>query len=281
MDRRKIPIVVISDVHLGTYGCHSKELTNYLRSIQPDILVLNGDIIDVWQFTKNYFPASHMQVLKELFKLMSLGTKIYYITGNHDDVFRKYSDLYLGNLVLTDKLLLEVEGKRVWMFHGDVFDHTTKGNAKILARLGGKGYDLLILLNRSINYVLNVLGMERVSFSKKVKQGVKRAIAWIDNFETTAAEIAINQKYHVVICGHIHSPQKRVVANTQGSVLYLNSGDWVENCTALEYQNNNWNIFYYFNSDLVSTVQDKIKNEKHLVPDVVVENLVLQFNKIH
>lgn len=279
MVRRQIPIVVVSDVHLGTYGCHARELVSYLRSIQPEVLVLNGDIIDVWQFSKNYFPASHMQVLKELFKLMSLGTKIYYITGNHDDVFRKYSDLQLGNLVLTDKLLMKVDGKTVWMFHGDVFDHTTKGYAKILAKLGGKGYDLLILLNRSVNYMLNTLGMERVSFSKKVKQGVKKAIAWIDNFETTAAEIAINQNYHTVICGHIHSPQKRVVANTNGSVLYLNSGDWVENCTALEYENENWNIFNYFNSDLATVSSDTIKKENHLVPDLVSANMFLQFKK--
>lgn len=279
MVRRKIPIVVISDVHLGTYGCHARELVSYLRSIHPEVLVLNGDIIDVWQFSKNYFPASHMQVLKELFKLMSLGTKIYYITGNHDDVFRKYSDLQLGNLVLTDKLLMKVDGKTVWMFHGDVFDHTTKGYAKILAKLGGKGYDLLILLNRSINYLLNTLGMERVSFSKKVKQGVKKAIAWIDNFETTAAEIAINQNYHTVICGHIHTPQKRVVANTNGSVLYLNSGDWVENCTALEYENENWNIFNYFNSDLATVSSDTIKKESHNVADLVSANMLLQFKK--
>lgn len=250
MERRTLPIAVISDVHLGTYGCHAKELIAYLRSIEPVHLILNGDIIDVWQFSKNYFPESHMQVLKELFNLMSLGTKIYYITGNHDDVFRKYSDLKLGNLMLCDKLLMEIDGHKTWFFHGDVFDHTTKGYAKILAKLGGKGYDLLILLNRGINKILNLFGMERVSFSKRVKAGVKKAISWIDDFETTAAEIAIQNKYQTVVCGHIHTPQKRTVANIHGSVLYLNSGDWVENCTALEYIDGEWSIFSFFESNL-------------------------------
>ena len=118
--RRKVDLVVISDVHLGTYGCHAKELTEYLKSIQPNILVLNGDIIDGWAFSKSYFPGSHHQVLLEIMNLLSLGTIVYYITGNHDEVLRKFSDLNLGNFNLVDKLVLQLDGKRAWIFHGDI-----------------------------------------------------------------------------------------------------------------------------------------------------------------
>ncbi|MEX0635765.1 MAG: UDP-2,3-diacylglucosamine diphosphatase, partial [Ferruginibacter sp.] len=121
MLKRAIDVVVISDVHLGTYGCHANELLSYLKSISPQILVLNGDIIDGWQFSKRYFPFSHMSVVKEIFSMATKGTRVVYITGNHDESLRRYSDLLLGNFLLTDKFLLEIDGKSTWIFHGDVF----------------------------------------------------------------------------------------------------------------------------------------------------------------
>ena len=101
MKKRKVELVVISDVHLGTYGCHAKELLAYLSSIKPKTLILNGDIIDIWQFRKSYFPQSHLKVIKKIISLSSKGTKVYYLTGNHDEFLRKFTDLHLGNLSLT------------------------------------------------------------------------------------------------------------------------------------------------------------------------------------
>ncbi|MES2330564.1 MAG: UDP-2,3-diacylglucosamine diphosphatase [Bacteroidota bacterium] len=245
MERRPIEVVVMSDLHLGTYGCHAREIVQYLKSITPQLLVLNGDIIDGWQFSKNYFPAAHMQVIKEIMSLMSKGTRVIYITGNHDEMLRRYSDIQLGNLQLTDKVVLEINGKKTWIFHGDVFDATTKGSAKILAKLGGHGYDFLIVLNRMINHLLKFFGREKMSLSKKVKNGVKQAVSWIGNFEQTAAELAIEKGYDYVICGHIHQPQKRLVVTKDGKVTYLNSGDWIENLTSLEYNNGEWDIYHY------------------------------------
>lgn len=243
--KRKIPLVVISDVHLGTYGCHAAELLQYLKSIQPKTLVLNGDIIDMWNFSKSYFPASHMNVLRHIIKMSTSGTRVIYITGNHDEVLRKYSDLILGNFELVDKLILDLNGKKAWIFHGDVFDSSTQGYAKIIAKIGGKGYDLLILINSFLNWVLVLIGKEKRSFSKKIKDSVKKAVSFITNFETTAAEIAIDKKYDYVVCGHIHKPQMKVVKNENGSVMYLNSGDWVENLTALEFKKSKWSIYEY------------------------------------
>ena len=118
MQKRFVEIAVISDVHLGTYGCHAKELLNYLQSINPKILVLNGDIIDGWQFSKRYFPVSHLQVIKEFMSLVTKGTQVFYITGNHDEVLRRYSDIELGNFKLTDKVVLDIDGKKLGFFMG-------------------------------------------------------------------------------------------------------------------------------------------------------------------
>lgn len=243
--QRDLQLLVISDVHLGTYGCHAKELLHYLKTVNPKTLVLNGDIIDMWNFSKSYFPAAHMDVLRYIMKMASRGTRVIYITGNHDEMLRKYTDLILGNLEIVDKLLLDIDGKSAWIFHGDVFDASVKGSAKLLARLGGKGYDLLILINRLINRLLHLMGRDKMSFSKKVKDSVKKAVAFVSNFETTATDIAIDKNYDYVICGHIHVPQMKDVVTPKGKVTYLNSGDWVENLTALEYDQGKWEIFHY------------------------------------
>jgi UDP-2,3-diacylglucosamine pyrophosphatase LpxH len=252
MERRKVDVVVMSDLHLGTFGCHAKEIVNYLKSIQPEILVLNGDIIDGWQFNKRYFPVAHMQVIKEIMSLLGKGSQVIYITGNHDEMLRRYSDIQIGNFQLTDKMVMEINGKMTWIFHGDVFDATTKGSAKLLAKLGGHGYDLLIMINSFINWCLRVMGREKMSFSKKVKNSVKKAVAWISNFEQTAAELAIEKKYDYVICGHIHQPQKRVIETKDGKVVYLNSGDWIENLTCLEYSNSEWSVYHYDDKQFAS-----------------------------
>jgi UDP-2,3-diacylglucosamine pyrophosphatase LpxH len=257
MEKRQPDVVIISDLHLGTYGCHAKEIVNYLKSISPRILILNGDIIDGWQFSKRYFPASHMQVIKQIITLLSNGTRVIYITGNHDEMLRRYSDIQLGNFQLVDKLVMEINGKMTWIFHGDVFDASTKGSAKLIAKLGGHGYDLLILLNRFVNWCLKMTGREKMSFSKKVKNSVKKAVAWISNFEQVAAELAIEKKYDYIICGHIHQPQKRMIETKKGKVLYLNSGDWIENLTALEYYQGEWNIYHYHEKDFSNTGSKK------------------------
>lgn len=265
MKKRAVDVVVLSDLHLGTYGCHAKEIVNYLKSISPRILILNGDIIDGWQFSKRYFPASHMQVIKEIMGLLSSGTRVIYITGNHDEMLRRYSDIEIGNFQLTDKLVMELNGKMTWIFHGDVFDASTKGSARLLAKFGGHGYDMLILLNRFINWCLKLMKKEKMSFSKKIKNSVKKAVKWISDFEQTAARLAIEKKYDYIICGHIHQPQKKVIETEKGKVVYLNSGDWIENLTALEYINHEWNIYQYHEKDYPSA---KVVNIDKRLPEL-------------
>jgi UDP-2,3-diacylglucosamine pyrophosphatase LpxH len=263
--KREVDLVVISDVHLGTYGCHAEELLRYLKSIKPQKLILNGDIIDIWQFSKHYWPDAHMKVIKQIVSMMSKGVEVYYLTGNHDEMLRKFSDFSIGTFRLMDKLVLEIDGKKAWFFHGDVFDVTMQ-HSKWLAKLGGLGYDLLIVLNRAANYISEkILHKGKISLSKKIKNSVKSAVSFISNFENTASEIAIENKYHYVVCGHIHQPEIKKIETEKGTVTYLNSGDWVENLTSLEYHEKVWKLYTYNAAELPQeNVLESIEQEMQL-----------------
>ncbi|MFN8396964.1 MAG: UDP-2,3-diacylglucosamine diphosphatase [Bacteroidia bacterium] len=243
--KRKVDLVVISDVHLGTYGCHATELLHYLQSIEPGEVILNGDIIDVWQFSKRYWPDSHMQLVQHLLGMVAQGIPVHYLTGNHDELLRRFAGFRFGSLQIANKLVKTLSnGQKAWFFHGDVFDVTMQ-NSKWLAKLGGWGYDALIVLNRAANSILEATGQGKFSLSKKIKNSVKSAVSYISSFEQTAAEMAIFHGHDVVVCGHIHQPTMQTIETRHGAVTYLNSGDWVENLTALEYHDGEWTLFHY------------------------------------
>jgi UDP-2,3-diacylglucosamine pyrophosphatase LpxH len=255
--KRELDLVILSDVHLGTYGCHAKELNNYLKSIKVGTLILNGDFIDMWQFRKRYFPKEHLQVIQRILKMSAKGTKVYYITGNHDDALRRYSDFSSGNIHLRDKLEIQLNGKSYWIFHGDIFDVFIK-YSPFIAKLGGFSYDWLIYINRLVNKVRGVFGYARMSFTKKLKDSVKRAVSFIHDFENHAIRLGIDKGYDYVVCGHIHKPQIREAKNEKGSIIYLNSGDWIENLTALEYKWGTWSLYEYNEADF-QVVNSKLR----------------------
>jgi UDP-2,3-diacylglucosamine pyrophosphatase LpxH len=269
---RKLDLVVISDTHLGTYGCQAKELYQYLKSIKPDKLIINGDFIDIWQFKKNYFPKDHLKIIKRIITLASKGTEVIYITGNHDELLRKFANFKLGNFELVNKKFLILDTKKVWIFHGDVFDASVQ-HSKWIAKLGGVGYDWLIRINSISNWILQKLGREKYSFSKRIKASVKKAVKFIGDFEKTAAELAIENKYDYVICGHIHQPQIKKIVTQKGECTYLNSGDWVENLTALEYNEGEWSLYTYekehYKNQEVDLEETDLKEINTLLRDVV------------
>jgi UDP-2,3-diacylglucosamine pyrophosphatase LpxH len=275
LKKRKVELVVISDVHLGTFGSHAKELLNYLNSIKPKTLVLNGDIIDIWQFRKSYFPAVHLKVIKKIISLASKGTKIYYITGNHDELLRKFSGTSMGNISILDKLVLELDDKKAWIFHGDVFDLSVQ-HSKWIAKLGGFGYDYLIVINRFVNWCLHKIGKEPYSFSKKIKASVKKAVKHISDFETTATDLAIEKQYDYVVCGHIHDPKIIEKSNKNGATIYLNSGDWVENLTALEYNTKRWRLYRY--SECNYTEEEDLLEMETNISQQIVASIVFSKN---
>ena len=249
-------VAIISDVHLGTFGCRANELSRYLSTIDPTILVLNGDIIDIWQFSKKYWPAGHMQVIKQITSMLSRGVKVYYITGNHDEMLRRFENFSIRDFHIVNKMVIHHDNNtRSWIFHGDVFDVIMK-HSKWLAKLGAVGYDTLIYINSFINYISKKMGKGKISLSKKIKNSVKSAVKYVNNFEETAADIAIEKGYDYVICGHIHQPANRMINTSKGSVNYLNSGDWIENLTALEYEKNSWKIYHYSEDMRVNELTD-------------------------
>jgi UDP-2,3-diacylglucosamine pyrophosphatase LpxH len=274
--KRDVELVILSDIHLGTYGCHAEELFRYLKTIRPKRIVLNGDIIDMWQFSKHYWPKSHMQVIKHITGLLAKNTRIIYLTGNHDEMLRKFSGFRLGSFRIDNKVVLKLNGKRVWIFHGDVFDVTMR-YSKWLARLGAVGYDSLIIINAIVNWCLTKIGREKISLSKRVKDGVKSAVKFINDFENTAADIAIENKYDYVICGHIHQPEFRKIKTEKGEVLYLNSGDWVESLTALEYDGKNWSIYRYREDKVAQSIKLPKRVKHKLDNDLIFKDLVNQF----
>lgn len=206
------------------------------------------------------------------------GVEIIYITGNHDEMLRKFSDTTIGNISIVDKKVLNLDGKKAWFFHGDVFDVSIQ-NAKWLAKLGGYGYDLLILLNRTVNWFLEKMGKEKYSLSKRIKNSVKGAIKYINDFEKTASDLAIENGYDFVICGHIHQPKMVTIENKWGQTTYLNSGDWVENFTALEYQFKRWKIYNYNNDKLRAFYADEDVKDME-VKDLIAAITVVKPEKV-
>ena len=211
--KRKVDVVVISDIHLGTYGCHAKELLHYLNSIKPKKVILDLD-----------------------------------------------------------------NEKKAWVFHGDVFDVTMQ-HSKWLAKLGAIGYDTLILINRLANFIsAKIFKKGKLSLSKKIKNSVKSALKYINNFEQTAADIGIFQKYNYVICGHIHHPEMKEISNKDGSIVYLNSGDWIENLTSLEYNNGEWSIYRFDENETQKMLREEPAQESELNNNELFNNLLEEFN---
>ncbi len=276
--KRRLDILVISDVHLGTYGCHARELLHYLKTVKPKTVILNGDIIDIWQFSKRYWPKQHMKVIKYFMEWITKGVKIYYVTGNHDEMLRKFTGFKMGSFRIVDKVVLELDNeKKAWFFHGDVFDVTMQ-HSKWLAKLGAAGYDTLILINRFVNFISEkVFKRGKVSLSKKIKNSVKSAVKFINSFEQTAANIGISNKYNYVVCGHIHQPEIREIENEEGKIIYLNSGDWIENLTALEYVNGEWSM-YKFEDMHMETNDGQPLEEDELDSGKLFNNMLAEFN---
>jgi UDP-2,3-diacylglucosamine pyrophosphatase LpxH len=211
---------------------------------------------------------------------MSKGVKIHYITGNHDEMLRKFVGFKMGSLQIVNKVILELDdGKKAWFFHGDVFDVTMQ-HSKWLAKLGAVGYDTLIVINRFANFISEkIFKKGKLSLSKKIKNSVKSAVKFVNNFEQTAADIAISNHYDYVVCGHIHQPEIRGIENDQGKVMYLNSGDWIENLTALEYTDGVWRIFKFDENEMKLQMLHE-NEEEELDNNKLFDNLVEEFNSM-
>jgi UDP-2,3-diacylglucosamine pyrophosphatase LpxH len=224
--------VFISDTHLGTRGCRSDFLADFLERVRFDHLFLVGDIVDGWRLRKSwYWDAAHDAVLRLVLNHARAGAAVTYLPGNHDEMLRRW--LPLGLEVAGIRLRDEAEhvtadGRRLLVLHGDQFDSVVR-YAPVLALLGDWAYTAALELNRWFNIVRRRLGYPYWSLSSWLKRQVKGAVRAIDRFEHALADEARARGFDGVVCGHIHHPEMRTV----DGVLYLNDGDWVESCTAL------------------------------------------------
>jgi UDP-2,3-diacylglucosamine pyrophosphatase LpxH len=216
-------------------------------------------------------------VVKQLISFIAKDIPVYYIPGNHDEMLRKFKDFQLGSLKITNKLSLKIDDKRVWIFHGDVFDVVMQ-NSKWLARLGAIGYDTLILINGFVNFISKKMGRGKVSFSKKVKNSVKSAVKFINDFETTVCDIAAENNYDFVICGHIHHPEIKDMTTGNGNVVYMNSGDWIENLTSLEYAGGSWSIYSYAADPVAQAIDINKKKQSKETAKTLMASLMMELN---
>ncbi|MFW2851577.1 UDP-2,3-diacylglucosamine diphosphatase [Sphingomonas sp. TX0543] len=228
--RRRYRTIWISDIHLGTRGCNAQMLIDFLDHVDSQTMYLVGDIIDGWQLRKRFFwPAAHNDVIWRLMKRARRGTRMIYIPGNHDEMFRQFAGLDFGGIQIRRKAIHETaDGRRLLVLHGDEFDAITLSH-RWLAHVGDAAYNVLMTLNRWVSAVRRRFGMPYWSLSKHAKAKVKNAVAFISRFEEIVAEAAGSRGVDGVVCGHIHTAEMREIAG----IAYYNDGDWVEGCTAL------------------------------------------------
>jgi UDP-2,3-diacylglucosamine pyrophosphatase LpxH len=245
MNRIYYPTVVLSDIHLGTSFSKTVEVTDFLKSIDCDRLILNGDIIDGWHLRKKSHKAwntKHISFFRVIMKMMeNFGTEIIYVRGNHDDFLDNIMPVDFFNLKIVKDFVHESNGRKYYVTHGDIFDNVTS-NMKWLSKLGDIGYTALLHINKYYNCYRRFRGKSYYSFAQTVKQKVKSAVSYISDFEESLVNLARTKHCDGIICGHIHHPENKYYDD----IHYLNSGDWIDSLSALvQDESGDWNIVYY------------------------------------
>jgi UDP-2,3-diacylglucosamine pyrophosphatase LpxH len=228
--RRKFRTIWISDVHLGTRGCNAELLINFLDNTDSEVMYLVGDIIDGWRLKKRfYWPATHNDIVWRILKRAKRGTRIVYIPGNHDEMFRQFTGLNFGGVEIRRAAFHDTaDGRRLMVLHGDEFDAVMLAH-RWLAFVGDAAYTAIMALNRWVNVVRRRFELPYWSLSKMAKHKVKNAVEFISRYEQIVARAAAQRGVDGVVCGHIHTAEFREF----GGIEYWNDGDWVEGCNAL------------------------------------------------
>lgn len=241
----KYKSIFISDIHLGTKFSQAEVLLDFFKKNESENLFLVGDIIDGWAVKRKFrWYQSHSNVVQRILKKAKKGTKVYFITGNHDDFIRPFTPLLLGDsLEIVNEIDYDsINGKKYLVTHGDFFDMITV-TKKWLAVLGDYGYDFLLHINFVFHKIFKLLHIKtKWSLSKYVKDHIKKSVNFINDYEKILSTHAKKKGYDGVICGHIHKAEKRTISEIE----YFNCGDWVESCTALvETMDGDWEILYW------------------------------------
>ncbi|MEP4894756.1 UDP-2,3-diacylglucosamine diphosphatase [Parasphingorhabdus sp.] len=229
-DRTRYRTIWISDIHLGTRGCNADLLIDFLDHVDSDTLYLVGDIIDGWRLKKKfYWPDGHNDIIWRILKRAKRETRIVYIPGNHDEMFRQFTGLNFGGVEIRRHAIHETaDGRRLLVMHGDEFDTVMLAH-RWIAFVGDAAYTTLMRINWLVNAFRRRMDLPYWSLSKVAKHKVKNAIEFIGHFEELVAKAAQNRGVDGVVCGHIHTAEMRQIEGIE----YYNDGDWVEGCTAL------------------------------------------------
>ena len=229
-DVRHVRTLFISDVHLGSKAARADYLLDFLRHHEAETIILIGDIVDGWRLKRSwYWPQSANDVVQKLLRKARKGTRIVYVPGNHDEFLRDFPGMHFGGIEVAERMMHEgADGRRYLVLHGDEFDVVVR-NARLLAYLGDWAYDAAIVINIGLAAIRRRLCMPYWSFSALAKLQVKHAVNFIGEFQRVVAEEARKHDADGVICGHIHHA---VIEDIDG-IRYINSGDWVESCTAI------------------------------------------------
>jgi UDP-2,3-diacylglucosamine pyrophosphatase LpxH len=232
--RRSYRTIWISDVHLGTKGCNAGLLIDFLDNVDSETLYLVGDIIDGWRLKKKfYWPAAHNDIVWRIMKRARRGTRVVYIPGNHDEMFRQFTGLNFGGIEIRRAAFHDTaDGRRLMVLHGDEFDAVMLSH-RWLAFVGDHAYHLVMRLNLAVNVVRRRLGMPYWSLSMAAKHKVKNAVEFIGKYEEVVARAAGERGVDGVVCGHIHTAEFRQFEHHGRAIEYWNDGDWVEGCNAL------------------------------------------------
>jgi len=239
---KKYKTIVVSDLHLGTLDSKTKELVEFLDSNSCQTLIMAGDIVDGWALKRGgKWKNKHMKCIRHIMKLSENNTNVIWIRGNHDDFLKDWLGFEIGNFKIVENYELVSNDKKFLVLHGDIFDvFITK--MRWLSMIGSRAYDLALFINRVYNMYRKLRKKPYFSISKVMKDNVKKATMFVSNFETHVINLAKTNKYDGIICGHIHSPK---IENIDG-LMYFNSGDWVENMSALvEHHNGKWELIIY------------------------------------
>ena len=228
----KYKSIFISDIHLGTHGCQADHLIKFLKNNTCENLFLVGDVIDGWRLKNRwYFPQNHVNVIRRIFTAAKRGANVYYILGNHDEVFRKFLSfgIDIGRIRIVNELdYVGIDGKKYLIVHGDAFDKLMT-DGKWLMHIGDTLYNMAVMINTKFNTIRGWLGMEYWSLSKWLKKNTKQALNYIHRYEDHVAEHCEKHGYDGIVCGHIHTAEMRKISG----IMYMNCGDWVESCTAI------------------------------------------------
>jgi len=239
----KYKSIFISDIHLGTKDCKADLLNDFLKNNECETLYLVGDIIDAWKIQQNKlkWKESHTKVVRRILKFAKQGTDVIYVAGNHDEFLRPMIPygVSFGRIKICNQIThIGLDGNKYLVIHGDLFDGITR-LAPWIGFLGDKAYDFVLDINSRFNWIRHRLGFGYWSLSKYLKHRVKKAIDFIFKFEYTISTYAKKRNFQGVICGHIHTAE---IKNIDG-IIYMNTGDWVESCTALvEHYDGTWEI---------------------------------------